>query len=302
MLFILGAIAIVAAPVLFLVRAGQKRKLFQMQSVETSTVAQLEETRAQMPGSFVQRVELKGVGECEEPLAAEFTGSPCLAYSISLVRDYEENYWEKDTEGNRVERSRRGSETLASNERRVPFYLRDSTGRIKIIPDGADLVMEKSLSKYELSFPGQRFSMGSFALDLAQAALGGRVGDHFHGRAFAYRGDRDTLVLLGHVGVEELGFLGGVAVGVAGIEIETGLDSRVLVAELEQLHELVFLEHHARDLRLALCAAAETESEYQGYRHHRYDYLSHQSLLEKHLKTSVAHAAAIPFDKSPFPP
>jgi len=174
MLFILGAIAIVAAPVLFLVRAGQKRKLFQMQSVETSTVAQLEETRAQMPGSFVQRVELKGVGECEEPLAAEFTGSPCLAYSISLVRDYEENYWEKDTEGNRVERSRRGSETLASNERRVPFYLRDSTGRIKIIPDGADLVMEKSLSKYELSFPGQRFSMGSFALDLAQAALGGR--------------------------------------------------------------------------------------------------------------------------------
>ncbi len=173
MLFVIGAIVVLVAPVLFLVRAGQKRKLYQMQSIETSTVAQLEETRAQMPGSFIQRAEVKGECEAESPLKAEFTGSPCVAYSISLVREYEETRWETDSEGRRVQRTSRGSESLASNERRMPFYLRDGTGRIKVAPDGADLVMEQSLSEFTASFPGDRFSAGSFVFDLASAALGG---------------------------------------------------------------------------------------------------------------------------------
>jgi len=173
MLFVFGAIAVILAPVLFLVRAGQQKKLYQMQSVETSTVAQLEETRAQMPGSFVQRAEVKGESECESPLSAEFTGSACVAYSISLVREYEETRWEKDSEGRSVERTSRGSETLASNQRCLPFYLRDATGRIKVVPDGADLIMEQSLSDFSVSYPGSQFSAGSFAFDIASAVLGG---------------------------------------------------------------------------------------------------------------------------------
>jgi hypothetical protein len=173
MLFIFGAIALVVVPVLLLIRAAQARKLYQMQSVETSSVAQLEETRAQMQGGFIQRAEVKGQAECDSPLAAEFTDSPCVAYSIKLVREYEETRWETDSEGHREQRTSRGSETLSSNERRLPFTLRDSTGGIKVIPDGAELVMESSLSRYETSFPGGRFSVGSFAFDLGQAALGG---------------------------------------------------------------------------------------------------------------------------------
>jgi hypothetical protein len=175
--FVIGAIAIVAAPIMLLIRASQQKKLGQIQGTETSTCAQLEETRAQVnsgvgAGSFIQRAEVKGVSECDQPLRAEFTGSACVAYSIKLEREYEEQKWETDSEGRRTQRTVRGSETLSSNERRAPFRLRDSTGAVKVVPDGADLVMETSLSKFENSFAGDRFSVGSFAFDLARSVLG----------------------------------------------------------------------------------------------------------------------------------
>jgi hypothetical protein len=172
MLFVFGGIALAAAPILLAVMASKKRKIYQMQSVQTSTAAQLEETRSQMKGSFIQRAELKGKSECDSPLVSEFTGTPCVAYSIRLERQYEETRWETDSKGNRSQRTQRGSEVLSTNERRAPFHLRDSTGRIKVVPDGAELHMEKSLSKFENSFPEGRVTIGSFALNLAQAALG----------------------------------------------------------------------------------------------------------------------------------
>ncbi len=171
MLFIIGGIALVLAPILLVLRAGQKKKLYQMQSVETSTVAQLQEVREAMPGSFIQRAEVKGRTECDSPLSSEFTGSPCVAYSISLVREYEETRWETDSEGKREQKTHRGSETLSSNERRAAFRLRDSSGVIKVVPDGAELVMEQSLSRFEKSFPNDRFSLGSFAFNIGQSAL-----------------------------------------------------------------------------------------------------------------------------------
>lgn len=171
---IIGVIAVILVPILFAIRSSQAKKLYQMQSVETSTVAQLQETRSAVPGSFVQRAEVKGVSECDSPLKAEFSETECVAYRIKLEREYEERRWETDSNGNREERINRGYETVSTNERRAPFYLRDSTGRIKVVPDGADLVMERSLSDYQSGLPGGSFSLGSFALDIASIALGGK--------------------------------------------------------------------------------------------------------------------------------
>jgi hypothetical protein len=177
MLFVIGGVVLAIAPILLLARGAGKRKLGQMQATETSTCAQLEETRAQVEGgvgkgSYIQRAEVKGRAEADDPLKAEFSLAPCVAYSVKLEREYEETVWETDSEGHRSQKSRRGSEILSSNERRVPFRLRDATGAIKVVPDGAELVMETGLSKFESSLPGERFSLGSFAFDVARAALG----------------------------------------------------------------------------------------------------------------------------------
>jgi hypothetical protein len=177
MLFVIGGVLLALSPVFFIAMRASKNKLGQMQGTETSTCAQLEETRLQVesgvgPGSFIQRAEVKGRAETEDPLKAEFSLAPCVAYSVKLEREYEETVWETDSEGRRVQRNRRGSEVLSSNERRMPFRLRDATGGIKVVPDGAELVMDTGLSKFESSLPGERFSLGSFAFDVARAALG----------------------------------------------------------------------------------------------------------------------------------
>ena len=173
-MLIVGILFIIATPIVLLVRASTSKRLLQMQSTETSTVAQLEETRAQMAGSFIQRAALAGTVECDQPLAAEFSGTACVAYRTKLEREYEETKWEKDADGHELERTFRGFETVSQNERATSFFLKDATGRIKVVPDGAQLVMERSLSDYRPAGVGAGFSLGSFVLDVASIGLGGR--------------------------------------------------------------------------------------------------------------------------------
>ncbi len=176
-LFVVSGVFAVVGAICAGVSASKKGRLYQLQSTETSSAADLEAVRAQVerdvgPGSFVQRAEVKGQAECEEPLRAEFTGTPCAAYSVRLEREYEETQWETDSEGHRTQKTVRSSETLSSQERRSPFWLKDATGRVRILPEGAELEMEKTLSRFESTLPGEQFKMGSFVFDLARAALG----------------------------------------------------------------------------------------------------------------------------------
>lgn len=176
-LFIFAGISAVIGAICAGVGASKRGRLYQLQSTQTSTAAELEAVREQVerdvgPDSFVQRAEVKGTGECEDPLRSEFTGTPCAAYSVRLEREYEETQWETDSEGRRSQKTVRSSETLSSQERRTPFWLKDSSGRVRVLPDGAELDMEKTLSRFESSLPGEQFKMGSFVFDLARAALG----------------------------------------------------------------------------------------------------------------------------------
>lgn len=173
-MLIAGIVLFAAAPILLIIRARMKAKLGQMQGTETTTVDRLAETRDQMPGSFIQRAELKGRVESDSPLKAEFSGEACVAYSTKLEREYEETRWEQDSNGNKVQRTHRGFEQVSQNQRREGFYLRDQGGRIKVIPDGAELVMRKSLSDYKVAAMDGGFSLGGFVLQAASAALGGR--------------------------------------------------------------------------------------------------------------------------------
>ena len=80
-------------------------------------------------GLFAQRAGLEGILECENPLTSELSNTPCAAFKYRVERHWEEEYEERDEHGKRVRRVRSGSERVAGNERRVPFMLRDATGR-----------------------------------------------------------------------------------------------------------------------------------------------------------------------------
>jgi len=175
---------------------GQKRRMGEIKGIGTSTAAALADLAASVakeigPGSFNQIAEVKGTIECDNPLESELNQTGCVHYSMKVTREYEEIYWETDDKGNRQQKTRRGSETVADNTRSVPFFVRDSTGKIEVDPSSAKLDMEKVFSEFR---PGEnqagelRFGRYSFNPATLAALAGGR-------RTLGYRFEESALPL-----------------------------------------------------------------------------------------------------------
>jgi hypothetical protein len=177
---IIGAFMALAGVGLYFGSQWQKRKLDAIQGTETSTAAELAETADSVAkeigrGSFNQIAEVKGTIECDQPMESELSQTECIHYTMKVTREYEETYWDTDDKGNRRQKTRRGSETVADNTRSVAFFLRDSTGRIEVDPNGAALDTEKVFSEFQ---PGENqsngFQFGKFNFNPAAfAALAG---------------------------------------------------------------------------------------------------------------------------------
>ena len=176
---IAGVVLVLVALGLVLGSRSQKKKLGEIQSTETSTAVDLADLAAAVAkdigaGSFNQIAEVKGTIECANPLVSELSETSCVHYSMNVTREYEETYWEEDSEGHKVQRTRRGSESVASNARSVPFMVRDSTGTIEVDPAGASIVDEKVFSQFQQGEAGgDGFRFGRFSFGSGFAPLSG---------------------------------------------------------------------------------------------------------------------------------
>ncbi len=165
---IIGAVLVVAAIGMLLGSRAKKRRLLEIKSVQTSTAAELTDLASSVAkeigaGSFNQVAEVKGTVECAEPLVSELSQTRCVRYSMSVTREYEERSWQTDSNGNRVQRTERKSEQVASNTRAVPFLVRDATGAIAVEPDGASFVDEKVFSQFQQGeLPSAGIQLGAF--------------------------------------------------------------------------------------------------------------------------------------------
>jgi hypothetical protein len=174
-----GILLVVGAAVLFAVRSAQRGKVYQMQSTPTSKAKELEDTRKAAnegigQGSYRQRVEVKGAAESDNPLVAEFSGTPCVWYSIKLVREYEVTRTRTEANGQSRRETTRGSEVLSQNVRSSRFRIRDDSGSVIVDPEGAKIVSEKTMDKFEgADLSGGALRLGSFRLDLGALVLGG---------------------------------------------------------------------------------------------------------------------------------
>ncbi len=179
MIFIPVGLAAIAVLFFFLGR-GQGRKALDMQATETSTSADLEKLARDIaaeigPGSLNQTTEIKGIVESRNPLKAEMSGTDCIWYRSTLTREYEESYTEKDSNGNIRNATRRGSETLSSNERRLPFMVKDGAGAIEVDPEGATMDGERVLSRFEQGERGASIRLGSFTMNIGAIGSGRRT-------------------------------------------------------------------------------------------------------------------------------
>jgi hypothetical protein len=200
---ITGIVLLLAAVGLYLGSRSQKKRLGEMSATQTSSAAELAELAAAVakdigPGSFNQIAEVKGRIECSAPLVSELSQTSCVYYSMSVTREYEETYWERDADDHQVQRTRRGSESMSSNVRKVPFLVRDSSGTIEVDPEGAKIFDEKVFSEFqqgEARGDGFRFGGFSFNPSSFAALSGGRrtIGYRFEESAIPV--GRDIYVL-----------------------------------------------------------------------------------------------------------
>lgn len=171
------ALLIIAAGLLFWRRSRQAR-LRGILGTETSTVKEITElgayVREGLEGhtAFNRVCELKGTIRCDNPLTSEVAKQPCVYYSMSVSREYEEIYTETDSQNNQHQRTRRGSENVANNSQLVAFWLEDETGRIPVAPHGAEIDAEQVVDRYEPAGQAQvGLSIGGLQLGLGN--LGG---------------------------------------------------------------------------------------------------------------------------------
>ena len=179
MIFIpIGLVAV--SVILFFIGRSQGRKALDIASTETSTAASLALGASDVAGeigagSFTKVAEVKGTVECASPLTSEMSGTACAWYRSTVVREYEESYTERDSDGKTRSGTRRGSETVSSNERRVPFLVRDETGATEVDPEGAPVDGQRVLSKFEQGDRGSAISIGAFRMSIGAMGSGRRT-------------------------------------------------------------------------------------------------------------------------------
>jgi hypothetical protein len=99
--------------------------------------------------ALAQPCEIAGSIECSTPLTAPISKNPCVAYSYTETREYEERVTSTDSNGKQATTVERRSEQLKSDDRRVNFYVRDATGRTLVLPEGAELDLADSGSRFD---------------------------------------------------------------------------------------------------------------------------------------------------------
>ncbi len=117
-------------------------------------------------GGYRELVEIVGDVTCPSPLTSPLANQACVAYSMQVVREYEEDVEDRDDKGNVRRRTQRSSETIHSDSRRCDFGVRDTTGELPVLANDADFDgMVETVSRFDNGAGnGSTISLGSFNL------------------------------------------------------------------------------------------------------------------------------------------
>lgn len=190
---IVGIIFIVIGIILFFVHANLKRKLTSLRRARPASIAELNRLASEIAlemgaGSWRDYVKLRGTIQCEQPLISELKEVPCVHYNMTVVREYEEQVTERDSDDNVVTKTQRGSETVSQNRQSVPFFLQDDTGEIWVDPEGAQIETVRVLDEFRPEQPsGGQIAFGGFSMSLSA--------DVGHRQTIGYRYQESVLPL-----------------------------------------------------------------------------------------------------------
>jgi hypothetical protein len=94
-------------------------------------------------GVFIGLAELKGTAESETPLTSYLANALCVQYTWQIEEHWARTVTETytDSKGHTQVRTRTesGWTKVGGDSKSVPFYLKDDTGIIQVVPDGAKI-------------------------------------------------------------------------------------------------------------------------------------------------------------------
>ncbi len=198
-----GMFFLVFAAILFFVKRSEEEKLGYIKAIETSNCRDLiEEVKAITErmgkgGSFRRLVELKGVIKCDNPLTSEVAKQKCVYYTMSVTRQIEETYEEKDAQGKVERKTRKKTDTVASNTQSLPFYVEDNTGKVLVNPNGAELDPVRIIDKFEPGEmnAGRTITFGDFSFNTSGFNFGSWVQPQAGNRTLGYNFTESVLPL-----------------------------------------------------------------------------------------------------------
>jgi hypothetical protein len=199
-MIVIGIILIVVGIVLFFVQRNQKQRAFSVRSARLVTAQELHQMAGEIAkeiggGSWRDYVKVNGMIQCDRPLTSELKQMPCVHYSMTVTREYEEKVTKTDSDGNRTTETNRGSETVSSNKQSVPFMVKDATGTIEVNPEGANIETVKVLDEFQQGEQrGGMLSFGGFSLTIGGMSSGGVFGGSGR-RTIGYRYQEHILPL-----------------------------------------------------------------------------------------------------------
>jgi hypothetical protein len=149
-----GIILLIIAVICFFFARSQAKKLDAMNAADTYTSQMLTELHSKVVSTLgrealCETCDIEGIIECDAPLKAPLSGTPCVAYTVTVQREYEEKVTDTDSEGRKTTRVQRGSESMETNENKVDFWIRDDTGRVLVHPEQADLDLVQTKEQYQ---------------------------------------------------------------------------------------------------------------------------------------------------------
>jgi hypothetical protein len=115
-------------------------------------------------GVFIGLAELKGTAESETPLTSYLAGISCVQYAWQIDEHWSRTVTETytDSKGHTQTRTRTesGWTKVADGGQSIPFYLKDDTGVIQIVPDGARIHNVKTFDETALRSSPLYFGKG----------------------------------------------------------------------------------------------------------------------------------------------
>lgn len=167
-----GIVLIVVALIFGVVHIFSRRKMGHLLTARVTRVGELIDTARTVAGElggggFTENAALTGTVRCDRPLVAPLSERPCLYYRMTVRRRYEEQVERRDSDGDIVRETRRGTETMSTQEEGTHFELVDGEHHLPVAVGGIDWKAQvETVDQFQPEAPGLQLSFGRFSMAL----------------------------------------------------------------------------------------------------------------------------------------